>query len=213
MVLPELQQKREILEMYRRRLYARELQLAQFGSMAEPSIKIDIEDIKKNIQNLEQQIEMLVGEEHGLYFLLGFYASALFALSRPNTKHSVSDLAESPIAQFKISKLLEILDLQQIKLNSDLWSEGDENFVRFLREIQVLLLNRSFRKNAAFQVGALGHIFSKNPDTFSAPFPLLETAQRAGFDTTLLSKEEVTNADFIHTLREKYQDLLEQTQP
>jgi hypothetical protein len=49
----------EQLKTHRRRLNEREVQLANLGNSADPSIKIEIEDIKSQIANLEEELKKL----------------------------------------------------------------------------------------------------------------------------------------------------------
>jgi hypothetical protein len=53
----ELIHKQKLLEAYKRRKRERELQAAQLGVNADPSIKIEIEDIEKQMRLLEQTID------------------------------------------------------------------------------------------------------------------------------------------------------------
>lgn len=56
MDINELKRKRELLATFKKRLHLRELQAAEYGISADPSIPIEIEKIKKQISQLEQEL-------------------------------------------------------------------------------------------------------------------------------------------------------------
>jgi hypothetical protein len=58
----DINQKKELLEVLKRRLHGRELQLATLGVSADPSIPIEIRDLKKEVDGLELEIALLLAE-------------------------------------------------------------------------------------------------------------------------------------------------------
>jgi predicted dehydrogenase len=56
----EVRRKREILDTHRKRLHERELQAAAHGVGADPAIKIEIEEIRSHVTDLEQEIQKLL---------------------------------------------------------------------------------------------------------------------------------------------------------
>jgi hypothetical protein len=57
----ELADLRELIRTTRRRLYQRQLQAAKYGSGADPSIPIEIEDLEREIAKLERELKKLGG--------------------------------------------------------------------------------------------------------------------------------------------------------
>lgn len=55
----EINHKRVLIDLLRRRLQEREIQEAQFGVIADPIIKIEIDDLRQRIQTLNAEISIL----------------------------------------------------------------------------------------------------------------------------------------------------------
>jgi hypothetical protein len=58
-IAEQIAQLREIMKLRRARLFQRELQAAKYGISADPSISLEIEDLKREIADLERQIKAL----------------------------------------------------------------------------------------------------------------------------------------------------------
>jgi hypothetical protein len=58
-IAEQIAQLRELIKLRRARLFQRELQAAKFGISADPSISIEIDDLKREITDLERQVKAL----------------------------------------------------------------------------------------------------------------------------------------------------------